>query len=681
MKKKQPELVHLKANHLEGQSSPYLLQHQFNPVDWYPWGEEALGRALKEDKPILVSIGYSACHWCHVMEKESFEDLEVAEIMNRDFVCIKVDREERPDIDHLYMTAVQLLTRQGGWPLNCFALPDTRPFWGGTYFPKDQWKSILMQVSELFKARRKDLRDQAQQLTEGIASSGFIKTGFDEFSPDAEDIKKIFENVMGFMDKEEGGTKGAPKFPLPVNHEFLLHYYYHTGEKQSLDQVELSLHKMAMGGIYDQIGGGFARYSTDETWKVPHFEKMLYDNAQLVSLYSHAWKISKKPLYRNVVFQTIEFVSRELTSPDGMFYSALDADSEGEEGKYYVWGKSEIDNILGKDASVVHEYYQVGGKGYWENGRNILLRDMTDESFARKLNVSLEEFHSIISTSNQKLLEARSKRVRPGLDHKVLTSWNALMINGLADAYAAFGENAFLDMAVRSANFIIKNAINEEGKLYRNLTGKKPSIDGFLEDYALFIQALIRLYEVSMKGDYLVTAKSLAEYVILHFSKPGTNYFSFSSDEGEKLQAEFYELPDNVIPASNSVMAVNLLYLSDYFQRTDWDERSQRMIGDISSQLLTHGISYSNWGRLMLHQVYKLYTIVVCGPEAGVKIKELNALSLPGILLAGSLTENKNLPIFNNRFRPGETWFYVCSKGNCRLPVSEIHLALEQIKP
>ena len=669
-----------KPNHLKGQTSPYLLQHLYNPVDWYPWGKEALEKAQRENKPILVSIGYSACHWCHVMEKESFEDPEVAELMNREFVCIKVDREERPDIDHLYMTAVQFITRQGGWPLNCFALPDTRPFWGGTYFPKEQWKDILIQITELYRDRKDDLIDQAEQLTEGVASSGFIRFSREGISLEVSFGGQVFRNTMEYMDTAEGGTHRAPKFPLHVTLEFLLHYYFHTSDKSALAHVELSLEKMAMGGIYDQIGGGFARYSTDAVWKVPHFEKMLYDNAQLVSLCSNAWKVSGNPLFRDVVYQTVEFIKRELVSPAGTFYSALDADSEGKEGKFYVWKEKEIDEALGEDSGLVKAYYEVGNMGLWDNGTNILLRSKKDEIFARERNMSVGELNEFMNRAKRKLLEVRSARVRPGLDNKVITSWNALMIKGLADAYAAFGEGEFLHSAKRAADFILEHAVTSEGKVFRGLTNTSPSIDGFLEDYAMLIQALIRLFEVSMETGYLYKARLFTEYVTSNFSSSGTAMFLFSSNQGETLQAPYYEIYDGVIPSSNSVMALNLLHLSQYFENAGWAERSSQMLSDIRSRLSDQSISYMNWGRLLLSNIYPLFTLAVCGPEADQKLQEINGMYLPNVLLAGSISEIPGIPVLRNRFKEGETWYYVCSMGSCKMPVSELKFALEQMR-
>jgi uncharacterized protein len=669
-----------KPNHLAGQTSPYLLQHLYNPVDWYPWGEEALEKAEREDKPILISIGYSACHWCHVMENESFEDPVVAEVMNSNFICIKVDREERPDIDHLYMTAVQLLTRQGGWPLNCFALPDSRPFWGGTYFPREHWKNVLTQVADLYKNRREELVEQAESLIKGVTESSFIKPGGHDISFQQSDAEKFFRNIMKHMDRVEGGTLHAPKFPLPVNLEFLLHYHHKTGDIPALEQAELSLEKMAMGGIYDQVGGGFARYSTDEIWKVPHFEKMLYDNGQLVSIYSNAWKISKKSLYRDVVYKTVEFLDRELTSPEGTFYSALDADSEGDEGKFYIWQENEIDQVLGPDSDIVKEYYQVGKKGLWENGASILLRNESDEEFSKKRDISADTLQAIIHSANKRLLAARSARIRPGLDNKVLTSWNALMIKGLADAYAAFQDQSFLLRAKKAADFIISHSMTPSGKIHRSLNGNKPSIDGFLEDYTLFAQALIRLYEVSAEPGYLFKAKELTEYVLENFSSSNTRLFSFSSLHSENLKADYFDIHDNVIPSSNGILAANLLYLANYFEKYEWASYSTLMLSDISQQMLDHSINFAAWGRILLFNLYPFYTMVICGPGAGSGLMEINSLYNPGVIVAGSTGEDNEIPVFRDRCREGKTLYYPCSMGNCKMPAEDPGAALEQVR-
>lgn len=670
-----------KPNALLGQNSPYLKQHLYNPVEWYPWGEDALQKARSEDKPLLVSVGYSACHWCHVMERESFEDAEVARLMNAHFVCVKVDREERPDVDHLYMNAVQMLTGRGGWPLNCFALPDGRPFWGGTYFPKDQWKSILSRIAELYEKQRQDIEEQAGKITGGIAESGFIEIDDGRPAFGMDDVRTMYTNLMEYMDNKEGGLRGAPKFPLPNNQEFLLHYHQKTGDKKALDQVVLTLKNMAMGGIYDQAGGGFARYTVDDRWKIPHFEKMLYDNGQLVSLYALAYKLVKEPLFKEVVYETVAFAERELCSPDGVFYSALDADSEGEEGRFYVWKERELDAVLGEDAPLIKQYYHIGGKAFWERGYNILLRDQDDRVFAGRSGLSLPAWQSVLSRAKQKLMEARSRRVRPGLDDKVLVSWNALMIKGLADAFSAFGDEALLSKACRAADFLLQHAMKENGALFRSLQGTQASIPGFLEDYAFFSHALIRLYEVSSEEKYLAAALKLARYVMEHFSVADTHMFAFSPLDGEQLAAPHFELYDNVMPSSNSVMARVLFYLANYYENPDFGRRSSLMLNDLRSRLNKYSSSFSNWGILLMHHLRDFYTVAVTGPQAVDTARRLSEHYLPDVLLATASSEaaTKSIDVLHGRYSGVKTQIHVCSMGYCKLPVEGIEEALAQM--
>ena len=668
-----------KKNHLKGQTSPYLLQHVHNPVDWHPWGEEALRKAADERKPLLVSIGYSACHWCHVMERESFEDEDVARIMNADFVCVKVDREERPDVDRLYMDAVQLVGGQGGWPLNCFALPDGRPFWGGTYFPREQWKGILLRVAGLFRENYEDVARQAERLTEGITAAGFVVPEAERADFSQAEVLTVARSMLEGMDGQEGGTAGAPKFPLPSVYAFLLHYHVMEGDRQALDQCRLGLDKMAMGGIYDQLGGGFARYATDDQWRIPHFEKMLYDNAQLISVYSHAYQVLKEPLYRKVVLDTTGFVLRELGSPDGMFYAALDADSEGVEGRFYVWTMEELDEALGDLSPVMKEYYQAGSKGFWEKGLNVLIPDGSPAAFARKRGLDPGIFENMLEDARKKLTNARDKRVRPALDNKVIVSWNALMIKALADAYAALGEAGFLDRAMHAARFILEHGVDDGGRLFRKMEGKSAGIDGFLEDYALFIQALIRLYEVSMQEEFILAAHRLATHVETHFSRPGTNLFAFSSDESAALAATAFDIYDNVIPAANSVMAHNLHVLGMLFEDGERLARSTRMLRDISERLKRFSLSFSNWGSLLMHHVYPYYTVVMAGKEAGRMLTELSAFYLPGTVLAGAKNPVQALPVVDRRFTAGQTHIYVCTNTACKQPVTTVREALDQI--
>jgi uncharacterized protein len=505
------------TNALIKETSPYLLQHAHNPVNWYSWGDEALEKAKSENKMILVSVGYSACHWCHVMEHESFEDETVAAIMNDNFVCIKVDREERPDIDQVYMLAVQLMTGQGGWPLNCFALPDGRPIYGGTYFPKQQWINVLLNLTDLFKNEYEKALDYANHLTEGVKLAELVKVN------DRQDVFKIdtlhycYKNWKIRFDNEYGGPDKAPKFPLPNNYQFLLRYAFVSDKKEEvLKHVNLTLKKMTYGGIYDQAGGGFSRYSVDYFWKIPHFEKMLYDNAQLVTLYSEAFQATQDPLYKQVVFETLEFIEREMTSPEGGFYSALDADSEGVEGKYYVWKQEELKNILKEDFIVFADYFNVNERGFWEHDNYVLMRHDDDEVVAERQGISVTALQELIQKCKKNILSERQKRIRPGLDNKILTSWNALMLKGYIDAYNAFGEQKYLDAAEKNVGYLISHACKENKLLHlvksvSSLQCSSENIEeyGFLEDYSFLIEALLSIYQSTHGDNYLLKAKEL----------------------------------------------------------------------------------------------------------------------------------------------------------------------------
>ncbi|MEI7525883.1 MAG: thioredoxin domain-containing protein, partial [Mariniphaga sp.] len=426
-----------KQNRLSRASSPYLKQHADNPVDWYEWGEEALAKAREENKPLIISVGYAACHWCHVMAHESFSDESIAEFMNEHFVCIKIDREERPDIDRIYMEAAQLLSGRGGWPLNAFALPDGRPFHAGTYFPPEQWTDALSQLSHLYQTSYPRILQAAEALTQGIRANALPEI-VNPLPFTREEYVESFANLIQTIDFKLGGYNGAPKFMLPIGFEFLLQYHYLTGDQQALDAVTISLDAMAQGGIYDQIGGGFARYSTDQFWKVPHFEKMLYDNGQLISLYAHAYQVTKRSRYAEVVEQTIAFAERELRHPEGGFYASIDADSEHEEGKFYVWTKGELESVLDQESlALILDFYQITNRGNWEGGKNILYYNSDKEYFAVKSGISVKDFNQILERSNKKLLEERNLRIRPATDDKILTCWNALMLSGYLNAFKA----------------------------------------------------------------------------------------------------------------------------------------------------------------------------------------------------------------------------------------------------
>ena len=665
---------HKHTNRLASESSPYLLQHAHNPVDWFPWGDEAFEKAKQENKLVLVSIGYSACHWCHVMEHESFEDETVAKLMNEKFVCIKVDREERPDVDSVYMSAVQIMTGSGGWPLNCFTLPDGRPIYGGTYFPKQNWMNVLNTLADLFQKDPKKVFQYAEELTTAVKKTELIPS-FTEKPPFTKEI--LNECVLNWtkrFDNEEGGPKKAPKFPLPNNYQFLLRHYYFTKDISLLRHINLTLEKMAYGGIYDQIGGGFARYSTDGEWKVPHFEKMLYDNAQLVSLYSETYQLTKNNLYRQVVYETLQFIKREMTSPDGAFYSALDADSEGEEGKYYVWTVEELQSILGEDMKLFADYFNVNETGYWEEENYILLRKQPDEEVATRNGLSTEELQKKISELKKKVLMVREKRIKPGLDDKILTSWNALMIKGFADAYSVFHEIEFLNSALKCADYILKNLSGKDGGLY-HATG----INGFLEDYCFAMEAFISLYQVTFDEQWLNKAKSLMEYSLKHFHDPSSAMFYFTSDLDSPLITRKMEIQDNVIPSSNSSMAKSLFYLGHYFDERKYFEISEKMLKQVQQDIIPYGSAYSNWVMLAQCFVYPFYEIAIVGNSVDEKRKQLSEHFIPNAIFVGSKRES-NLPLLQNKFVEGKTFLYICRDKTCKLPIENTEEALKQLE-
>lgn len=666
------------TNSLIHETSPYLLQHAHNPVNWYAWNEATLELAKRENKLILVSIGYSACHWCHVMEYESFEDEEVAKVMNENFICIKVDREERPDVDQVYMDAVQMISGRGGWPLNCFALPDGRPFWGGTYFQKEQWMGILENLILLCDTQKDELIQQAVSLTDGINRNNFI-----DLEPGDSKLTKELPEDMVFnfstrFDQIEGGTKGAPKFPMPNNFLFLLRYYARTKKPDVLKQAELTLEKMASGGIYDQVGGGFARYSVDDRWHVPHFEKMLYDNAQLVSLYSEAYQLTKNELYKQVVKETLEFIDRELTNPEGGFYSALDADSEGVEGKFYVWKKAEIEAVIKENTDIVIDYFGIEKDAYWEEGNNVLIRAATISQLAEKYHKSKKEIEDIIHLSKSILLEKRTERIRPGLDDKILTSWNALMIKGFVDAYVAIGKRGYLQTAILNTDFLLQKVKQTDGGLFHNYKNGKATINGFLEDYAFLIEVLIVLYQATFDEKWMNEAKQLMEYTIDHFYDKQSELFYFTSNESNDLVARKIDVTDNVIPASNSSIAQSLLVLGLIYDKPEYKQIAEKMIKRVEDKLIAYPSAFSNWGILYLNLVYPFYTVVFTGEDSGKISKELNKSYFPDIIKAGSSGGSK-LPVFKDRFVKDKTKIYVCTGNECKLPVESVEEAIKQI--
>lgn len=670
---------HAYTNKLANETSPYLLQHAHNPVNWYPWGDEALAAAKEQDKMILVSIGYSACHWCHVMERESFEDTAIARVMNENFICVKVDREERPDVDQVYMNAVQLMNQRGGWPLNCFTLPDGKPVFGGTYFPPEQWTSILEDLSYSYTNERQKFVDYANRLTEGIQQSELVVKVANE-APFSNDIlQDMVSEWSKQFDDREGGPNRAPKFPIPNNYQFLLRFAHLNEDSEVNKHVHFTLKRMAYGGIYDQVGGGFARYSTDSFWKVPHFEKMLYDNAQLVSLYSEAYQSTKDPIYKAVVEQTLTFIERELMAENGAFYSALDADSEGEEGKFYVWNKEELDSLLGADMEVAKVYYNVNAKGLWEHGNYILLRNKDDDEVAKKLDMSVAEMQESVERINTTLLKAREDRIRPGLDDKSLTSWNAMMVTAYANAYTAFGHKHYLEVAERNMAFIMKDQRREDGGLFHSYKEGRSTINGYLEDYCFTIEALVTLYECTFNEAHLNAALELAEFGIEHFHDPASGMFWFTSNLDAPLIARKMEVADNVIPASNSSMAKALFRLGHLLDRQDLLEISQQQLKNMQTQMTQYGPSYSNWGMLQLDQVNPFYEVAITGTNAESLNRAFGAHYIPNKMLLGAEKGSK-LPLLEGKFFDGETTIFVCVNKSCQLPVNTVEEALKQLQ-
>ena len=666
-------------NQLSDAKSPYLQQHADNPVHWHEWGSDALEKAQKENKPLLISIGYAACHWCHVMEHESFMDSSVAKLMNENFIPIKIDREERPDIDQIYMNAVQLISGSGGWPLNAFALPDGRPFYAGTYYPKDQWKQILKQMADVYQNQHENVVQQAEQLTKGIKGEEVITVPGDstiEFSKAT--YTGIFENWESMIDYEKGGYSRTPKFPLPVGWEFLLQYHYLTENTEALKAVKLTLDEMAKGGIYDQIGGGFARYSTDAEWFAPHFEKMLYDNGQLVSLYAHAYKLTKDESYAGVIRETLNFIEGEMTDSNGGFYSSLNADSEGEEGKFYVWTQDEIDEVLDKEtAKLISTYYQVKKSGNWEHNKNILYRKESKKEFAQNNKLTVEQWDKILSKSKDKLLKARGKRIRPSTDDKILTSWNALMLKGYIDAYLALGKEKYLKIALQNARFMEDNMLRENGLLWRNYKDGEAGIEAFLDDYALLADAYIHLYQATFDVHWLHQAKSIADYAIAHFRDENSGMFFYTSDESEALIARKMEISDNVIPSSNSVMANVLYKLGEYYYLQPYINKSKIMLNHVSEEISQGGPYYANWAMLMGLMVYEPYEVAIMGEHAREKNRVMQKEYLPSSLFMGGNAEN--IPLLEYKLVQGVTRIYVCRNRVCKLPVDEVEEALGQI--
>jgi len=661
-------------NRLIHENSPYLLQHAGNPVDWYPYGAEAFATAEKLGRPVIVSIGYAACHWCHVMEHESFSNDTIAEVMNREFICIKVDREERPDVDQLFMSAVQLLHRSGGWPLNCFALPDGRPFWGGTYFRPEQWKDILFQISELFKNNRSELSEQADRIIEGVADMHSVSLPRSN-SLNADLIYESYQRLTGQFDMVAGGLAGAPKFPMPGVWEFVMHYYRYTHDESALLQLRTTLNAMEQGGICDQIGGGFARYSTDAAWKVPHFEKMLYDNAQLMALYADMASLTGEKRYGQIATNVLDFVNRELRSDEGLFFTSLDADSNGSEGSFYTWTHQEIETLLPEYAPLIARYYGVGGDGLWENNQNILLRSVPDHVFATREHLSAEELSQLTAMAARVMLAYRGKRPRPATDDKIILSSNALMIKALVHYYQWSGNEQALQQAAQAAEFIYFNFKADHGGYFRIWKEGKARITAFLDDYAFYAEACLALYHSTFDPEWVYRCQELVEYVITNFTDDNTPLFWYSARQPAKgtqaVAKRVQPVTSDAEPSANASMARVLHWLGALLEKEHYTNRAAAMVHYTRDQIMQYPSSYSNWASLACLQIYDQGLVVVTGPEALRNAALLHKKYNPGLMVTASVDGN-SLPVFSGRVHAGKNRIYRCRNKVCEPPVSSI---------
>lgn len=671
-----------KGNELVNETSPYLLQHAYNPVNWKAWNKATLKEANEQNKLIVVSIGYSSCHWCHVMEEESFENDSIAKTMNDNFINIKVDREERPDIDKVYMSAVQLMTGKGGWPLNCITLPDGRPIFGGTYFTKEQWSNILIDISKLYKENPQKVEEYAQQVTDGIKTSELITINKEKAVFKNEEIITAVNLSKEQLDSIHGGLKGAPKFPMPNTLDYLIRYQHHFDDPKILNYIKKSLTKMAYGGIYDQIAGGFSRYSVDDRWHIPHFEKMLYDNAQLVSVYSKAYLQDKNELYETIVKETLTFINDELSAENGAYYSSLDADSKNEnkeleEGVFYSWTKEELKTLI-KDYELFADYYNINNSGFWEKDLYVLIRNQSNTEFAEKYNLTKKELKEKIRRWKTTLLATRNKRNKPNLDDKILTSWNALMLQGYVDAYKAFGNQIYLKKAVRIGEFILNNQLREDGGLNRNFKNGKSTINGYAEDYATVIQAFISLHEISLDEKWLMLSKTIMEYTITHFYDPESGLFFYTSNKDPNLIARKIEINDGVISSSNSIIGNSLFKLGHYFYDKKMTKLSEQMLNTLKKEIIKTPFAYTNWLHLMTNFTNPYYEVAVVGKNANAVAKKLYSNYLPNILISASDKESE-LPLLEYKYLEDKTLIYVCVNGTCKLPLADVSKAIKSI--
>ncbi|MGF2411594.1 thioredoxin domain-containing protein [Ferruginibacter sp.] len=684
-------MAHQFTNRLINESSPYLLQHAHNPVDWYAWGDEALQRAKAENKVILVSIGYSACHWCHVMEKESFENEVVAKQMNESFINIKIDREERPDLDHIYMDAVQAISGSGGWPLNVFLTPDCKPFYGGTYFPpvkafnRSSWPEVLSAIAQSWKERKHEIESQAENLISHLQQSGnfgqtLVQPSHTIFTK--ENCEQITENILKQADTAWGGFGKAPKFPQTFTIQYLLQYYYYTQSQPALQQALLSIDKMLEGGIHDHAGGGFARYSTDNEWLAPHFEKMLYDNALLLNVICDAYQITKQKKYELAIRKTIDFLQRELQDKEGGFYAALDADSEREEGKFYVWSKAEVDIILGDNSALFCKFFDVTEKGNWE-GKNILRILKKEAVFAAENNLSESELETVLNRCLQQLLTERDKRIRPATDDKILLGWNALMVTALCKTAAALNDEEYKKLAENTMEFLVNkfkknNSDFEFFHTYKNGEAKYPA---FLDDYACLIQALLQLQEITSNTHYLDLAEGITNLVIENFRDEETGYFFFTGKHQLDIIVRKKEVYDGATPSGNSIMVENLFYLSMLFNYPEWYDMADKNISSLSAIIVRYPTSFGIWASFLLKYTLGINELVIKGNDFVSIRNQLLQEYIPGkILQCSGAEENARFPMLKGKHPGDKTLIYLCRQYSCKSPVNSLQGLIELMK-
>ncbi|GAB4520342.1 MAG: thioredoxin domain-containing protein [Anaerolineae bacterium] len=668
-------------NQLQNETSPYLLQHKDNPVDWYPWGEAAFEKAKQEDKPILLSIGYSACHWCHVMAHESFENPETAQMMNTYFVNIKVDREERPDVDDIYMQAVQAMTGHGGWPMTMFLMPDGRPFYGGTYYPPEPrhgmpaFRQILLGIHEAYTNRRDEVEDSAANLTQAL-NRDVLGIGGDDSSLNAHLLEAATRRLLGMFDRMQGGFAGAPKFPQPMALEFLLRRYVQTQDQDVLDVVRLTLDKMARGGIYDQLGGGFARYSVDAIWLVPHFEKMLYDNAQLSRVYLQAWQATREPFYKRIAEEIYDYILREMTAPEGGFYSATDADSEGEEGKFFVWTMPEVRELLGDDANIAIEYWGMSQRGNFE-GHNILNVPNDDAVVAERLNMTVTALHEKIDEIKHILYAARTQRVAPGLDDKILTAWNGLMLASLAEAARVLGREDYKQAAVRAGDFLLNTMMTADGRLLRTYKDGVARLNAYLEDYANMVDALLELYQLTFDERWFTAAQTLTERVLAHFPNAEGGFYD-TSDDHEQLIVRPRNIQDNALPGGNTMMAKQLLRLAAYTGDDRYDTAARGVLRLLPNALEQYPQAFGQALNAADMLVNGIAEIAIVGDPQVEATRELLHVThetyRPNMIVALAREDvpgETTIPLLNYRAqRGGLPTVYVCRNFTCRMPVT-----------